>query len=58
MEAPVFVLFALAIGYLLYWTVVNEKRDPNGGYEGWFAIRKGKSEQDTSNGRREPWSPN
>jgi hypothetical protein len=39
MEAPVFLLFCLAIGYLLYWTVVNDKRDPNGGCDGWFSIK-------------------
>ena len=42
MEAPVFALFCLAVGYLMYWTVVNEKLDPNGGYEGWFGLRKQK----------------
>lgn len=39
MEAPVFLIFCLAVGYLLYWTVVNDKRDPNGGYDGGFAIK-------------------
>lgn len=39
MEAPVFALFCLAVGYLMYWTVINEKRDPNDGRLGWFAIK-------------------
>lgn len=39
MEAPVFLFFCLSVGYLLYWTVVNDKRSPNGGHDGWFAIR-------------------
>lgn len=57
MEAPVFLLFAFAVGYLMYWTVVNEKRDPNGGYEGWFAIRKPKGDnaQIPTNQDRNSW---
>lgn len=39
MEAPVFLFFCLSVGYLLYWTTVNDKRDPNGGRDGWFAIK-------------------
>lgn len=39
MESVVLIVFCLAIGYLMYWTVVNEKRDPNGGHEGWFALK-------------------
>lgn len=42
MESPVFLLFCLAVGYLMYWTVRNEKLDPNGGYHGWFGLKKPK----------------
>jgi len=59
MEAPIFLLFALAVGYLMFWTVVNEKRDPNGGYEGWFAIRRPDSETKAQDDqRKKPWSRN
>lgn len=42
MEAPVFLLFCFAVGYLMYWTVRNEKLDPTGGYEGYFGLKKPK----------------
>lgn len=58
METIVFFTFILAVGYLLFWTVVNEKRDPNGGHEGWFAIRKPKEENQTDNSRQKPWLRN
>ncbi len=48
MEALVFLLFCCAVGYLLYWTLVNEKRDPNGGHDGWFAIKPPAKEQNVS----------
>jgi hypothetical protein len=51
MEAPVFLLFCLAVGYLMFWTVKNEKVDPDGGHDGWFAI-KGSDPQKTDDKRR------
>ena len=53
MESIVFLIFCLAVGYLLYWTVINEKRDPNDGSEGYFAIKPKEESKPT----REPWSP-
>jgi hypothetical protein len=55
MEGIVFLIFSGAIGYVLFWTVKNEKVDPDGGHDGWFAIK----EPDTShkanrNGRPRP----
>lgn len=47
MEAPIFLLFCCAVGYLLFWMLVNEKRDPNGGHDGWFAIKPPAKENDT-----------
>jgi hypothetical protein len=40
MEGVVFLIFAGAIGYVLFWTVKNEKVDPDGGHDGWFAIKE------------------
>lgn len=48
MEAPVFLFFSLSVGYLLYWTVVNDKLNPNGGYDGWFAIKRPPNTSPTS----------
>lgn len=58
METVVFFVFILAVGYLLFWTVVNEKRDPNGGYGGWFAIRAPKEKQEPRSNRQKPWLRN
>jgi hypothetical protein len=55
METIVFFLFCLGVGYLMYWTTVNDKRDPNRGDAGWLAIKP--PEKRTPEGR-EPWSPN
>lgn len=54
MEAPVFLLFCLAMGYLLYWTVINDTRDPNGGYEGWFAIKPPAEKKSDADDRTPP----
>ncbi len=54
METPVFFLFCFAVGYLMYWTAVNDKRDPHKGEGGWFAIKPPK-ERGPQPGR-EPWS--
>ena len=55
MEAPVFTLFCLAIGYLMYWAVMNDKHDPNSGQKGWFALKsprpKLETEKQTWNGQ-------
>ena len=53
MESIVFLIFCPAVGYLLYWTVINEKRDPNDGGEGYFGIKSKEDRKPT----REPWSP-
>lgn len=57
METPVFALFCLAVGYLMYWTVMNEKRDPDGGSEGWFAIRPPRPNRETAKDPRDGRSP-
>lgn len=55
METIVFFIFILAVGYLLFWTVVNEKRDPNGGHQGWFAIRVPKKPEAPTDQNRNSW---
>lgn len=52
MEAPVFLLFGLAIGYLLLWTAIRDKRDPDGGYDGWFAIKRPPGERSLGSEQR------
>jgi hypothetical protein len=37
-----FLMVCLAIGYVGYWMITNEKVDPNGGYDGWFAMTRPK----------------